>query len=387
MSVNHRTNSVQELLLRQIDDAGGVISFENFMQTALYTPDVGYYESEEIFGAEGDFVTGPDLGPWLALGFVDLILWARQQLGEESDWTLLEQGGGSGRLLVKVLEILRTQNALPARIITIEKSARLREMQRQLYEENGFAVEQFATLAEVGVVENAVMYCNELPDAFPVRCMIKRDGSLQERGVASDGCSFFWKEMPWQGEGFNVDRNLIDQWPEGYVSEWNPGLAGWQDSVAQVIGNGYLFCVDYGYSQQEYYRSQRMTGTLMGHKGHQVIEDVLNDPGSCDLTAHIDFTALCRAGLESGLKGSCFISQGGWLAQSPMVQQQVQKLALAGTAESVSELAHAKRMMMPFGMGETFKLLIQCKGMAVEKPYYLSAFDHLSDLRFQDSRA
>lgn len=387
MSVNHRTKTLQELLHGRIDAAGGVISFEKFMQTALYEPELGYYESGEIFGAGGDFVTGPDLGPWLALGFADLILWGREKLGSPAGWTLLEQGGGSGRLLVSILDILGQKEALPSRIISVEKSDRLKAAQQALYQEHGYSVEQHSSLESLQPMENIIAFSNELPDAFPVRCLIKRGDELFERGVASDGTNFIWKDMPWQGEGFDVDKVLVEAWPDGYVSEWNPHLELWQKSLSHLVGNGYAFCVDYGYTQQEYYRPQRMSGTLMGHKGHQVIEDVLNDPGSCDLTAHIDFTSVVRAGMKSGLQGSCFMSQGGWLAQSPLVQEEVQKLALAGTAESVSALAHAKRMMLPFGMGETFKLLIQGKGMPVEKPLYLSAFDHFSDLHLPDRGA
>lgn len=386
MSVNHRTKTVQALLQDRIAAAGGVISFEEFMQTALYAPQYGYYESDDIFGAAGDFVTGPDLGPWLALGFADLVFWGWERLGRPAAWTLLEQGGGSGRLLVAVLEALEAKGALPPRIISVEKSAQLRLAQQQCYQVHNRRVEQFDTLEAVAPLEQALFFCNELPDAFPVRVLTRRGGELGERGVGVDGDHFVWRDMPWRGEGFDVDAALVEAWPEGYVSEWNPHLAGWQHSLSRVVQRGYLFCVDYGYTQQEYYRSQRATGTLMGHRAHQVVEDLLAEPGSCDLTAHIDFTALVRAGAASQLEASCFMSQGAWLAQSPAVQEAVQRIALRGGAESVSMLAHAKRMMMPFGMGESFKLLIQSKGVASEKPLYLSAFDHLPDLRAGDFR-
>lgn len=125
-----------------------------------------------------------------------------------------------------------------------------------------------------------------------------------------------------------------------------------QSDVACMIKRGFLFCVDYGYSQQEYYRSQRIEGTLLGHRNHQVVENVLDRPGSCDITAHVDFTTLRRIGERLGFKAGCFMSQGAWLAQTPSVQKYVESLAASGSVESVQELAQAKRMLLPSGWGK-----------------------------------
>jgi len=178
----------------------------------------------------------------------------------------------------------------------------------------------------------------------------------------------------------SIDAMLIEAWSNGYISEYNPALFTWQKDVSHVIGNGFVFCVDYGYSQQEYYRPNRIEGTLMGHKAHQVVEDVLADVGLCDLTAHVDFTALAQSGIKYDLLPCSFITQGGWLAQSPMVQQAISELAQDGSLESVQALAHAKRMLLPFGMGETFKLLVQAKGKQT-CPDYLKGLDRMRDLK------
>ena len=119
----------------------------------------------------------------------------------------------------------------------------------------------------------------------------------------------------------------------------------------------------------------------MGHRSHQVVEDVLENPGSCDITAHIDFTSLSRIGNSLGLTPLCFISQGGWLAQSPSVQAHVQALAAEGSVESIQQLAHAKRLLLPFGMGETFKLFMQGVNIENAVPAYLERFNRLTDLK------
>lgn len=380
MSVN--STELQSIIAEKIRVSGGFLSLEEFMRAALYEPKLGYYESEHVFGEAGDFVTGADLGPWLAMGFADLIAWGWQQLGKPEHWALLEQGGGTGRLLTQVLRFLEHQDmTLPTVIIAVEHSSSMCKRQLAHYSEKGFDVQQYTTLAEVKTDLPVLMMCNELPDAFPVRSFVWRDNHFYERGVQLSGDSFVWatSHKPMVNTP-SIDSMLIEAWSNNYMSEYNPALPAWQKAISRVISNGFVFCVDYGYSQQEYYRPNRVEGTLMGHKDHQVIEDILTEPGLCDLTAHVDFTDLAKSGIKHDLLPCSFITQGGWLAQSPMLQQAISDLAQEGSLKSIQALAHAKRMLLPFGMGETFKLLVQGKGKQV-CPDYLKGLDRVRDLR------
>ncbi len=380
MSVN--SSALSDVIAERIRKANGFLSFEQFMQAALYEPELGYYESAHVFGETGDFVTGADLGPWLAFAFADLVDWGWQQLGRPSDWCLLEQGGGSGRVLTAVVASLREKGCVPPQIVAVEASSHMRQRQSQHYVEAGIEVEQYATLAEAGERANCLMICNELPDAFPVRCFSWQQGRFYERGVGRVDSRFVWltDEKPMH-EPPVIDADIVAAWPEGYSSEFNHRLFGWQCDIASMMENGYLFCVDYGYTQREYYRPQRDEGTLMGHAGHKGINDVLEVvPGSCDITAHVDFTALARSAAAAGLQSCAYLTQGAWLAQSPMVQAAVQQLAMQGDAASVGQLAHAKRMMLPSGMGESFKLLACARSANAETPAYLAPFDRLATL-------
>ncbi len=370
-------SELESVLRQRIRDAGGWFGFDAFMQAALYEPGLGYYESAEAFGAEGDFVTAADLGPWLALGLSDLIVWGWQQMGKPSDWCLLEQGGGSGRLLCDIMRGLQALDIrMPGRIVEVEASHTMRARQQQAFSEAGFDVELVASLKSVPPQQCCLMFCNELPDAFPVRGFVWRDGRAYERGVVCAGPGFGWQQArePLQTLP-DIDAELQAAWPDGYVSEWSPRLPLWQQDIAAVVQQGYVFCVDYGYAQSEYYRPQRIEGTLMAHRGHRGSGDVLTGPGSRDITAHVDFTALARAGRDNGLHAVSFMGQGGWLAQSPSVQQHIQQLALSRNEESIRLLAHAKRMLLPFGMGELFKLYIQSCNQSASAPDYLTRFD------------
>jgi SAM-dependent MidA family methyltransferase len=265
-------------------------------------------------------------------------------------------------------------------IIAVERSEHMRCRQKVCYQDAGFDVQHYAELADVKTDKPVLMMCNELPDAFPVKVFEWRKGEFYERGVEACKDGFAWKtaDIPMQAPP-NIDKAITQTWEDGYISEYNPALAAWQYDISQIMSQGFVFCVDYGYTQREYYRANRVEGTLMGHKKHQVVEDVLQDIGLCDMTAHVDFSALARCGRELGLQACAFMTQGGWLAQSPSVQQAVVALAQESSVESMQALAHAKRMMLPFGMGESFKLLVQGKRLD-SKPDYLQGLDRLRDL-------
>ncbi|MDX8391226.1 MAG: SAM-dependent methyltransferase [Mariprofundaceae bacterium] len=379
------SEALNEQIRQNMGREGGWLTFASFMQQALYTPDLGYYESAKVFGKDGDFVTGVDVGPWLALGMADLVVWGWRQLGSPETWTVIEQGGGEGRLLCDVLKILRDNSIpLPTRVIAVEKSAPMRARQALAYADSGMDVVQVASLADVSAEENALFFCNELPDAFPVRCFSRRGGVMRERGVGLNAAGdFAWQEREFDDVAEvdmpSIDADFMHAWPDGYISEWNPQLGAWQADVGRAMQRGFVFCVDYGYAQSEYYRPQRIEGTLLAHLQHQVTPDVLSDPGSRDITAHVDFTALGRAGMTAGLTMNCWMAQGAWLAQSPSVQAHIQQIVAQGSDKNTALLAEAKRMLMPQGMGDLFKISIQGKDMDAKKPDYLTAFDrHLA---------
>ena len=377
------TDRLTQIIRERIDAADGSIPFDQFMQAALYEPGLGYYDTKTVFGEKGDFVTASELGPWSSLAMADLVFNAWQQMGEPDHWTLIEQGSGSGQQLVALLDILvQFSMAMPQNIISVEHCASLRARQSKLFSERDLNVQQCASLDDVDAAEHVVYYSNELPDAFPVPCFHRKNGFFYERSVALNGDDFCWldADSP-MSEQPDISLELIEAWPESYISEWNPALAAWQQQLSNIIKSGFIFTVDYGYSQQEYYRQARVEGTLLAHVDQTASEDVLSEPGSRDITAHVDFTALVRAGRNTGLTPLLWMSQGGWLAQSPSVQSLIQSLAAQNDAVSMHLLAHAKRMLMPFGMGEVFKLLIQAKGLDAKRPEYLSQFDHLETLR------
>jgi len=374
--------SLHEIIRQRMQQAGGSLPFDQFMQAALYEPGLGYYETKTVFGEKGDFVTASELGPWSTLAMADLVFDAWRQMGEPDRWTLIEQGSGSGQQLTALLDVLsQFSMQQPNTVISVEHCAQLRTRQNKLFAERQLSIQMVAALEDVARMEHVIYFSNELPDAFPVRCFHYHGSTFFERGVGISGDNFCWLDADYPIQTApDIAPELIAAWPDDYISEWNPALSGWQQQLNRVIASGFVFTVDYGYSQREYYRQARVEGSLLAHIGQTACEDVLSDPGSRDITAHVDFTALVGAGKRAGLEPLLWISQGGWLAQSPSVQSLIQTLTTQNDKVSMHLMAHLKRMLMPFGMGEVFKLLVQSKGIKAIKPAYLTQFDHLDAL-------
>ena len=120
---------VAAALRAEIAAAGGWLPFSKFMETALYAPGLGYYVTPRpIFGADGDFVTAPELSPLFAAcigqGLADLL--ARTDGGD-----VVEFGAGSGRLAADVFASLLRRGAPVARYRIVEPSPALAARQRE----------------------------------------------------------------------------------------------------------------------------------------------------------------------------------------------------------------------------------------------------------------
>jgi len=357
----------------------GPISFQDWMHAALYEPKLGYYESEEVFGQSGDFTTASAMGSWLALGLSDTIQRSWEALGKPTRWSLIEQGGGNGELMCNVLDALQSRNLMPTEVFAVEASTQLQLRQSQICKSRGFDVQVVQKLQDIPKSETSIMYSNELPDAFPVQSFKSEDRRMIERGVDWDGQKFIWAAL--SSLALPISDEIKKQWPDGYISEFNPHLQSWQKDISQTFERGVVLTIDYGYTAQEYYRQQRIEGTLMGHYQHQVVNDVLQlSPGVCDITAHVDFSWVKKVGELVGLDSVAYTTQGAWLAQSESVQEQLQKFAAHPSVDNIAQITHAKRLMLPTGMGESFKLLIQSKGLDNGEALKTKDFDRLNTL-------
>ena len=361
------------LIRAEIAGAGGAIPFARFMELALYAPELGYYSAgKHKFGAAGDFVTAPELGTAFAQC---LARQCAQILGALPHGDILEAGAGSGALAVQLLLELERLGRLPARYLILEISSALCARQRTLFMEKAphllARVHWLDTLPPAGF--RGIVLGNELLDAMPVeRFRVGADGIAQLQ-VGWEENRFVWREM--RANDALRDRLIALGLPEGYVSEIGFAAEGWVRSVADILEQGVLLLADYGFPRGEFYHPQRATGTLMCHYRHRAHADPLILVGLQDITAHVDFSAVAAAGVESGLSLLGYASQALFLIGCGL--DEVAAQATSGDARAQLALTNEiKKLTLPHEMGELFKVI--ALGRGVEAP--------LAGFRMQDRR-
>ncbi|HWX80451.1 MAG TPA: SAM-dependent methyltransferase [Steroidobacteraceae bacterium] len=365
-------------LLEQIGAAGGWLSFERFMDLALYAPLVGYYSSgAQKFGAGGDFTTAPEIsrlfGACVAVQCAEI-------LERFNATSILEIGAGSGRLAADVLGRLESLRKLPRRYWILEISAELRERQRE-----HIARHQPQLLERVQWLEqppeepfDGVILANEVLDALPVARFRWHADAVEELGVqVVDG-----RLVPgWRPAGAAMadDCRRLSRaggdWDDGYVSEYCPRLVAWTQAVTRALRSGAALWFDYGLPRAQYYLPERHDGTLLCHFRHRAHNDPFQWVGLQDITAWVDFTRLAEASRECGFQLAGFTTQAHFLAGTG-IDTEMQFIA-ENDAHQFAQLANqARQLLLPGEMGERFKAMAWLRG--IDGP--LRGFE-LNDLR------
>jgi len=317
----------------------GPISFRDFMEEALYNPDFGYYTSaRNPIGRKGDFYTSSDLDPI----FGKLLARKFSQMAETLSirpeaFTIVELGAGRGLL---AREILQHQ---PFRYCILERSDSMRERQRENL--TGMNVDWVSDLP-AGIT--GCVFSNEFFDALPVRRIVRRNGVLREIYVTAE----FAEVERYPQEPLDIPIS------EGQLADINTDARRWIRRIGASLERGFHLAIDYGYQDREFYSRPR--GTLMCYWRHQAVEDPYIRIGEQDITAHVNFSDLTREGSAVGLQTEEFKTQMDFLIQLGVVEE-LQALVPAQTVEAIQRVAAVKKLVLPGGMGERFKVLVQRK--------------------------
>ena len=362
-------------------DAGGTISFAEFMHYALYTPELGYYSAgSRKFGADGDFVTAPEISPLFGRVVAKQCAPVLREIGAAS---VLEFGAGSGRLALAMLQALRELGALPDEYRILEVSADLRErQQRLLCDELPEYANRIVWLERMPDSHRGVVIANEVLDALPVeRFMRRRDGVYQLR-VADEAGEFVFVDEPAPGilvrAVDEIERGIGGVLPENYVSEVSLAAPAWLGDVAGMLEHGLLMLFDYGVSRHEYYAAGRGEGWLRCHFRHRAHSDPLILPGIQDLTAWVDFTAVAEAALGNGLQVLGYLSQAQFLLAGG-VEAELQDFAELPIESQIKIAAQVKMLTLPGEMGENVKCICLARG-PISRPTAFTSVDRTHTL-------
>jgi SAM-dependent MidA family methyltransferase len=349
-----------------IAEHGGRLPFDRYMELALYAPGLGYYMAgARKFGADGDFVTAPEISPLFGRALARQV---QQVLADLGGGDVLEFGAGSGRLALDLLGELETLEALPGRYGILELSPDLRQRQQALLAEQGpHLLGRVAWLEGLPEGFRGVMLANEVLDAMPVQRFRKMGEGIEEQFVvaAGEGLGLVWGPPVSAGLAEAVaelERSIGAPFADGYESEINPRLGPWLRGLSAALVQGLVLLIDYGYPRREYYLPERYRGTLMAHYRHLAHGDPLSYPGLQDLTAHVDFTAVAAAGGAAGLEAAGYTTQANFLLGCGLDQLLAE--ADPGDLDRYLDLLQGmKRLVLPSAMGERFQVIAFRRGL------------------------
>jgi SAM-dependent MidA family methyltransferase len=206
-----------------------------------------------------------------------------------------------------------------------------------------------------------VVFSNEFFDALPVHVAVMREGTARELRVGFANEAFTWVEAGPPPEEVECYRTrYLGALADGQVFEAGLEALNWVERIAARIQAGYVLSIDYGYTAAEIVRFPR--GSLLSYRRHQPLENVLKDPGEQDITAHVCFTALEQYGRQIGLETEEFESLSRTLTQAGEQDQFARVLQAGSPGDAQRRSLQLKHLL--FGMGETFRTLLQRKATA-----------------------
>lgn len=360
------------LIKNEIAQNNGAISFQRYMELALYAPGLGYYAAgSEKLGEEGDFVTAPEISPLFSQTLANAVLPALN-----SGQIILEVGAGRGRMAADILVYLKQKNKLPKEYWILELSADLRERQKQTIAETiPEFLENVKWLDELPEQFSGVVLANELLDAMPVQLFQKTDNDINEVNVVwlDDKFSFQLKSS-FDERLIHRVKNIEDEndveFNSGYISEINFAAEDWIKSIAERLQQGVIVLIDYGFPRHEYYHEQRAQGTLMCHYRHRTHPDAFVYPGLQDITAHVDFTAMADAALEVDLKVMGYTNQVSFLMGAGILELAALNEEGISLKQQMEMASQIKKLTLPHEMGELFKVIGFSKNCNVSLPAF-----------------
>ncbi|NLT70316.1 MAG: hypothetical protein GXX91_06440 [Verrucomicrobiaceae bacterium] len=304
--------------------SGGEMSFEDFMAMALYDPGIGYYTRSirEVGGRGGDFATAATLSDSLGKAIARWVAAQRDELGWGGPVPLIEVGGGNGALAAAVLTSLGWRGRRRVRYHLVEISPRLREKQRERLRRRGVTWHRdiASALRETG--GRALIFSNELVDAFPAKWLRWNDGSgtWEEIFVRYDpvaGLREVFREGPPDITAEHFQAMALRRPPDGQRIEVLPSFRRWLRDLAPVWRAGSMLTIDYGEREAATIYHRRPGGTLRGYFRHERVEGggVYGRIGQQDLTSDVNFADLVRWGEELGWETRSLATQRDFLSR------------------------------------------------------------------------
>ena len=356
-----RSKALKEKIVKKIRSSKHQrITFSEFMDMALYEPNLGYYMSaKELIGRGGDFITAPELGDLFGTVLAHKISESLNQLNGPK--IIYEFGAGNGRLASQILSQFHKLKIPLDKYVIVEVSPAMKLAQKQaiaaMDEHSAFQVSWYDELPNDGM--SGVILANEVLDAMPVELFQLSSNQLHQAYVVDDNGDLrttFQKHIQKDVLDLFSELDLSVENYDGYWSEIHTHAAAWLRTVADCLNEGTIIICDYGYPQHEYYHRDRNRGTLLCYRKQRVRFDPLDSVGCQDITAHLNFTQLARIATERTLTVNGFTNLEAFVIE--FVSKDVDSLrTFGGSPESFKSTSELLALTMSSEMGEIFKVM------------------------------
>lgn len=353
----------------------GHITFADFMDMALYSPAKGYYLSDRTkWGADGDYLTNIDISPVFSRLLASQLNQMWEMLGSPPEFTIVEIGAGRGTLSFQIKEAI--EDSFHEFYKTVD--FKLVDVSPPCFTELPEKISFYTTIKEIKQKITGCIISNELIDAFPVHKVIELDG-LKEIYVGYENGVFTEVIGELSSQELNDYFNRLGIRLEyRQRAEVNLRALDWIKSVGALLDRGFVVTIDYGLPAKGLFQAGRGSG-LQCYYRHTMNDNPFQRVGYQDITSKVDFTSLALAGKDAGLEIAGFTTQFYFLMGLGILEEIKEAAELdINNLEAFKWNQGIKEIMMPGGMGDDFKVLVQHKG--VENPE-LKGFSY-KDLKY-----
>nr|WP_322049283.1 SAM-dependent methyltransferase [Paraburkholderia sp. J67] len=368
-----QSEALAATLRAEIAAAGGWLPFDRYMERALYAPGLGYYSGGSrkfgLLSDDGsDFVTAPEMSPLFAATLARAV---GEALAASGTQALMEFGAGTGRLAAGVMLALEALGVPFDSYAIVDLSGELRARQRDTIAQRApHLLSRVQWLDVLPERFEGVVIGNEVLDAMPVRLFARKDAVWHERGVAvnAEGAFTFADRPAMSGRDADWAQSTPGsllatiEGSDDYVTETHEAALAFTRTVCAMLARGAAFFIDYGFPESEYYHPQRAQGTLMCHYRHRAHGDPFLYPGLQDITAHVEFTGIAQAGVESGADLLGYTSQARFLMNAGITEV-LGEIDPRDVARFMPAANAVQKLVSEAEMGELFKVIAFSRGI------------------------
>jgi SAM-dependent MidA family methyltransferase len=352
-------NALAAAIRREIG-THGVLPFAQFMELALYCPGLGYYETQKIPGRRGDFYTSVSVGELFGkLLACQFSAWLMEIRSAEDGLCIVEAGAHDGQLAGDILNWLKSNRPelfAEIKYLIVEPSATRQQWQKETLKDFAGKIHWLNDFKNLSL--QGIMFSNELLDAMPVHRFgwDAKQKKWFEWGVTADGEKFVWARL--ENSEFRIQNPELEAvLPDNYTIETSPAAENWWREAAKSLRRGKLLTIDYGLTAEEMFSPARTNGTLRAYFRHRVGGDLLANVGEQDLTAHVNFSAIQKAGEEAGLKTEMFCTQPQFLTR--ILQTAIKDESFADL--DAKQARQFQTLTHPEHLGRAFRVLVQSR--------------------------